>query len=176
MPRGERGTRSRVRERDVRTAGGLAIVVIAVLVAAWLLGDSEADSAQRADEAARGTSGAHELAAAASGAAPADAERAPEALPAPVGAELVAQGDAALPGEPLVISGRVVDVQGHGLAQALVLHWPTAIHRAATGRDQPPRWYGVDWTEFVSTRTDADGRFTLATRDEPQERVHMFSS
>jgi protocatechuate 3,4-dioxygenase beta subunit len=168
--------RSRVRARDARTAGGLAIVLIAVLVAAWLVGGGETDDPQRAEEAARRTADAHELAAAASGAAPADAERAPEALPAAVRTAPAAEGDATLPGETLVITGRVVDVQGRGLSQALVLHWPTAIHRAATGLDQSPRWYGVDWTKFVSTRTDADGRFTLATRDEPQERVHMLSA
>ena len=100
-----------MRQRDARTLGGLVVVVVAVLIAAWLLGDGEEDAARRADEAASRASGARDLGDAASGAAPVDAERAAESLPALVGVP-VAEGDGAPPGEPLLITGRVVDVQG----------------------------------------------------------------
>jgi RNA polymerase sigma factor (sigma-70 family) len=80
-------------------------------------------------------------------------------------------------GETLRIAGRVIDAAGRPVAGALVRHWPTESYRERHGLGRSSVFLdGIPWDSLVSSRTGADGRFVLDTRDDSLRRQKLFAS
>jgi Carboxypeptidase regulatory-like domain len=149
-------------------AGKIAIGVLALAavvgLAWWLLGREEDEivrNAQPPAAAAAPGDGAELRDANAAGAAP-DAlapktlvnDETTDAAPAP-------------PGNPITFTGRVVDESGRPVQDAEVVHLPSQPMREVAGLDDRSHDWTTPWPLFARARTDAQGRFTLPSRELP---------
>ncbi|HZJ71717.1 MAG TPA: carboxypeptidase regulatory-like domain-containing protein, partial [Planctomycetota bacterium] len=71
-------------------------------------------------------------------------------------------------GQPVTLSGRVVDERGAPIAGAEVIHVASPAVIKALGRKKIPFGPDLPWDDFVRTRSDEQGRFALYTHELPR--------
>ena len=101
----------------------------------------------------------------AAGDAPRGAAPGPTSDAAPLTAAPVTLADI---GQPVTLSGRVVDESGAPVAGAEVIHVASPAVVKALGRKKIPFGPQQPWADFVRTRTDEQGRFALHTHELPR--------
>ena len=144
----------------------VAIVLLAAVVGLvwWLLGHDQDEIVRDAQQPAIAITEAAggKLPGADAPAAATDA-LAPKALANDVPAATVP----APPGDAITFTGRVIDESGRPVRDAEVVHLPSNPMREAAGLDDRSHDWTPPWPLFARARTDAQGRFSLPSRELP---------
>lgn len=152
--------------RGGKILAGLLVLAAVAGLGWWLLGMQDDDAAGEVSRAATTSSTAGDAELPDAGAPPDAATDAPAPESLTV-ADSAAAGPDAQPGNAITFTGRVVDPGGRPVKDAEVLHLPSDPMRELVGLDWRSTKSVTPWDRFVSTRTDAQGRFSLPSRELP---------